>query len=111
METKTAKNIGLKVELPTKECNDKNCPFHSTQKVRGRILECTVTKTDPFKSATAIFERIHQLPKYERYEKRRSKIRVHNPPCINAQPGDKVVVAETRPISKTKNFVIIEVLK
>ena len=111
MKTNKTKNIGLKVEAPNKECSDKNCPFHSSQKIRGRIIECSVVKTDPFKSATVTFERIHQLPKYERFEKRTSKLRVHNPPCINAQYGDKVVIAETRPISKTKNFVIIEVQK
>ncbi|HLC63470.1 MAG TPA: 30S ribosomal protein S17 [Candidatus Nanoarchaeia archaeon] len=111
MEKTKAKNIGLKVEAPKKECSDKNCPFHSSQKVRGRIIECKVVKTDPFKSATVTFERIHQLPKYERFEKRTSKIHVHNPPCINAQSGDKVTIAETRPISKTKNFVIVQIHK
>ena len=73
------------------------------------MLSGVVKKIDAFKTATITFERVHPLPKYERYEKRTSKIRVHNPPCLNAQPGDKVTAVETRPISKTKNFVIIEV--
>ena len=107
----TAKNTGLQVKTPAKECNDKNCPFHSSQRIRGRVIECKVVKTDPFKSAVITFNRIHQLPKYERYEKRTSKLHVHNPPCINAQPGDEVTIAETKPISKTKNFVIVEVKK
>jgi len=109
MKKTQGKNIGLEVKLPEKECQDGNCPFHSNQKVRGRLISCVVIKTDPFKSATIKFERIYPLPKYERYEKRTSKLRVHNPPCINAKQGDKVLIAETRPISKTKNFVIVEV--
>ncbi len=49
--------------------------------------------------------------RYERYEKRRTRVAAHNPPCINAKEGDKVVIAECRPLSRTKKFVIIEVKK
>ncbi|MDD3573791.1 MAG: 30S ribosomal protein S17, partial [Methanospirillum sp.] len=30
-----AKNIGLNVPVPEKECDDVNCPFHGTLPVRG----------------------------------------------------------------------------
>ena len=40
---------------------------------------------------------------------RRSRLRVHNPPAINAQIGQEVLVARTRPISKTKHHVIIKI--
>jgi len=43
--------------------------------------------------------------------KKRSRVAAHNPVCINAKIGDKVRIAECRPISKTKAFVIIEVMK
>ena len=43
-----------------------------------------------------------------RYEKRRSKILAHNPPCIDAKKGDKVKIAECRPISKNVSFVVVE---
>jgi len=105
------KTIGLDIEHPKGTCTDKNCPFHSTQKLRGRILKGKIIKVDPFKSATITFERIYPIPKYERYEKRTSRLRVHNPPCINAQLGNEVIIAETKPISKTKHFVIIGVEK
>jgi small subunit ribosomal protein S17 len=49
--------------------------------------------------------------KYERFEKRQSKIHAHNPPCIDAKAGDNVKIAECRPLSKTKSYVIVEVLK
>ncbi|MBS3167842.1 30S ribosomal protein S17 [Candidatus Woesearchaeota archaeon] len=79
-------------------------------KLRGREFIAQVVKSGAQKSAVVQWSRIVYLPKYQRYEKRRSKIQVHNPICINAQVGDKVRIVETRPISKTKNFVIVEKL-
>lgn len=105
---KNAKNIGIKVTPPKEECEDRHCPFHGDIKLRGKIMAGTVTKTDTHKSATVAWTRQHYLPKYERYELRKSKVRVHNPNCIKAQAGDKVKIAECRPISKMKHFVIIE---
>jgi len=106
-----AKNIGLEVVPPKQECEDVHCPFHGTNVVRGRVFVGEVTKTDTHRSASVAWPRQNYLPKYERYEKRTSKIRVHNPPCINAQAGEKVKIAECKAISKTKNFVIIEKVK
>ena len=48
------------------------------------------------------------VPKYQRYEKRRSKVHAHNPPCISAKVGDIVTIAECRRISKTKSFVVVK---
>ncbi|RLI86719.1 MAG: 30S ribosomal protein S17 [Archaeoglobales archaeon] len=104
------KDIGIDVRPPERECEDKNCPFHGDLVVRGQILTGKVIKTY---EKTAVIERelIRYVPKYERYLKKRSKIHAHNPPCINAKPGDRVVIAECRPISKTKSFVIVEVVR
>lgn len=93
---------------PKEECEDRHCPFHGEIKLRGKIMAGKVIKTDTHKSATVEWERQHYLPKYERYELRRSRVRVHNPSCIKAKVGDKVKIAECRPISKMKHFVIIE---
>ncbi|RLI40477.1 30S ribosomal protein S17, partial [Candidatus Bathyarchaeota archaeon] len=48
---------------------------------------------------------------FKRYERRRSLIPAHNPPCINAKEGDTVRIAECRPISKTVSFVVVEKLE
>jgi len=37
-----------------------------------------------------------------------SRITAHNPPCIAARRGEKVKIAECRPLSKTKSFVVVE---
>jgi small subunit ribosomal protein S17 len=52
---------------------------------------------------------LHYVKKYKRYEKRSSKIHAHNPSCLGVKVGDTVKIAECRPISKTKKFVVVEV--
>ena len=105
------KNIGIQVNLPSQECNDKKCPFHGNLKLHGRVFMGNITKVDLNKSATIEFLNFYYMPKYERYEKRITRIHVHNPPCINAKGNDHVKIVETKKISKTKNFVIVEVIK
>ncbi|MBW2996074.1 30S ribosomal protein S17 [Candidatus Woesearchaeota archaeon] len=105
---KKAKDIGINVKPPKKECEDKNCPFHGNLKPRGKVFTGVVLAKDTHKSATVEWSYTIAIPKYERSETRRTKIHVHNPPCIDADVADVVRVAETHPLSKTKNFVIIE---
>jgi len=107
MEEKS-KNIGIKVKLLRKKCNDKCCPFHGNLKCRGKIFTGVVISAKMHKTVAVEFERKYYLPKYERYEKRRTRIKAHNPDCINAKDGDIVKISECRPLSKTKNFVVIE---
>src|SRR3989338_6395140 len=92
---------------PSKACTDKKCPYHGLINVKEEILHCKVIKKDVNHSATIEWFRSFYVPKYERYEVRRSRLKVHNPECIDAQIGEKVVVAKSRPLSKTKNHIII----
>jgi len=106
---KKAKNIGIKVKAPKEDCQDGNCPFHGNIKVRGRVFQGTVTASRMHRTVTVEWERRYFIPKYERYEKRRTKIKAHNPDCVKAKKDDVVVLGETRPLSKTKHFVVLEV--
>jgi len=101
----------LSLKKPRKSCDDRNCPFHGTLKVRGRILEGTVISAKMDK--TVIVKRDFQfyVPKFKRYERRHSHIPAHNPPCLDIKEGDVVKVAECRPLSKTVSFVIVEKLE
>ena len=78
---------------------------------RGRVFTGTVISDKMDKTVTVSWPRQVYVPKYERYEKRRSTVKAHNPSEINAKVGDIVVIAECRPISKTKKFIVIEVKK
>lgn len=64
-------------------------------------------------SRTVVVEwpRIVYFSKYHRSARRSSRVKAHNPSCINARIGDKVRIQETRKLSKTKNFVVLEKLK
>ena len=101
-------DVGLVINNPDGECTDKHCAFHGGFKVRGREFVGTVVRTNAQKTAVVEWERLFFIPKYQRYEKRRSRLQVHSPLCMSIKVGDKVRIIESRPISKTKNFVIVE---
>lgn len=111
MKKQKARDIGIDAKKPEKMCEDESCPWHGKLPVRGKIIQGTVVSSRAQK--TAIVERsyLHYVPKYERYERRHSRIAAYNPECIAAKEGDSVKIAETRPISKTKAFAVIEVVK
>ncbi|MFC6824362.1 30S ribosomal protein S17 [Halopelagius fulvigenes] len=102
--------IGLNVEEPEEACSDANCPFHGTLSVRGQTLEGTVASTDMEKTVVVEREYDVRVPKYDRYMKRRSRIPAHAPPCMDLAEGDTVRIAETRPLSKTKAHVVVEIV-
>ncbi len=108
---KTKKQVGIEVDFPKEKCDDKKCPFHGTLKIRGRTFTGKIISKDTNKSAVVEWSRQIKIPKYERTEKRRSRVSAHNPTCIDAQKGDTVQIVETKPISKTKKFVIIKIEK
>jgi len=99
------------VELPQKECNDPKCPHHGKIKVRGLYFQGRVIKKSDPKTVTVEWTRYYWIPKYERYELRRSRARAYVPACLDIQEGDEVLIAETRPLSKTKHFVVLGKLK
>lgn len=102
--------IGLDIEPPRSTCEDPYCPFHGTLPVRGRVFVGEVISARMQHTAVIRRDYIFYIPKYRRYERRRSHISAHNPPCINATRGDWVKIAECRPLSKTVSFVIVEKL-
>lgn len=57
-------------------------------------------------TATVEWTRRRYVPKYERYEKQRTRVQAHNPPDIDAKEGDIVTITECHPLSKTKHFII-----
>ncbi|MBP2044904.1 30S ribosomal protein S17 [Methanobacterium aggregans] len=101
--------VGIDVKEPKTKCDDPNCPFHGTLPVRGQILEGIVTSDKAERTITVERSFYKFIRKYERYEKRKSKITAHKPDCIELKVGDAVKIAECRPLSKTKHFVVVEV--
>lgn len=103
--------IGLDVKEPEETCEDQHCPFHGQAPVRGSTFVGNVESTAMERSATVRWEHAEKIPKYERFERRNTKITVHVPDCIEVEEDDQVKVVETSPISKTKSTVVVEVLE
>lgn len=103
--------MAKKVKSKEETCSDKHCPIHGGLKLRGRTFEGTVISDKMHRTVTVKWGWLKYIPKYERYEKRSTKISAHNPPCIGARAGDKVKIKECHPLSKTKKFVVIEKVK
>jgi small subunit ribosomal protein S17 len=94
--------------------SDKLCPVHGDQKLktRGRTFQGEVIRK-LHKKVTIQFERMISVPKYERYEKRRTKIHARLPEYLEREinVGDRIEIAETRPISKTIHFVVTKLVR
>ncbi len=96
------------------ECKDRLCPKHGDRKLklRGRIFEGVVVKKLQ-KRVVIQFERMIKLPKYERYEKRKTTIHARLPHCMknDVDIGDLIQISETRPISKMIHFIVTNVIR
>ncbi|RLJ09294.1 MAG: 30S ribosomal protein S17 [Candidatus Aenigmatarchaeota archaeon] len=101
------KYIGIPIKPPEKECEDKKCPWHGTLSVRGRVFQGEVKSAKSRRTVIVEWGYHRFVKKYERYERRKTRVTAHNPRCIRAKEGDKVVIAECRPLSKTKKFVVV----
>jgi small subunit ribosomal protein S17 len=100
--------MSLTFKKPKKSCDDKNCPFHGTLPVRGRVLDGIVVTAKMDKTVIVEREYLQFSTKFVRYERRRGHVPSHNPPCIDVKEGEHVKIAECRPISKTVSFVVVE---
>ena len=109
-KAEAADAAGLGIPKPAAVCADRNCPFHGKLRLHGRRFIGTVSSAKMRRTASISIDRTAFIRKYERSERRRSDIKVHNPECISAKEGDKVEAVECRPLSKTKHFVIVKKL-
>ena len=77
---------------------------------RTRVVTGTVVSNKMDKTITVLLERRVKHPVYGKYITRSSKIHAHdeNNQC---SIGDKVTVAETRPISRSKTWKLLEVVE
>jgi len=95
-------------------CEDQFCPIHGTKpvKLRGRIFEGNVIKKLHGRVSIQ-FERSFYIAKYERYEKRKTKLHARLPDCMKDEiaVGDLIQIAECRPLSKIIHFVVVKKVK
>ncbi|MDD3155908.1 MAG: 30S ribosomal protein S17 [Candidatus Pacebacteria bacterium] len=71
-------------------------------KVQKRQLSGVITSAKMALTAVVEVTRLKQHPLYHKYYKTSKRYKAHNPDN-KFQPGDKVIIEETRPISKDKS--------
>ena len=102
-------NIGLKFKEPTRECQDRNCPFHGGLSIRGKLFDGKVTGAKAKQTITLQKDAPIYFSKFKRYARGTSTIHAYVPGCIDVELGDHVLTAECRPISKSVSYVVVEV--
>ncbi len=105
---KHKKNIGVDAKPPAKACSDAKCCWHGSLPVRGRVFEGKIISSKASKTVVVKWGYNKFIQKYQRYERRNTTVHAHNPECVSAKMGDTVKIAECRPLSKTKSFVVVE---
>ena len=99
------------VNIPKmKECNDKFCPFHGTTRIRGKITQGIVVSKKSRNTVIIRQDYVQFIKKYQRYKRKNSRLACHLPECLSheIEIGDMVKVGESRPISKTKSFIVLD---
>lgn len=81
-------------------------------KIRGmkRQVIGTVISNKMEKTAVVMIERLVKHPLYEKYIRRRNKFVAHDNDNTCAI-GDKVLITETRPLSKTKRWRVSKIVQ
>ena len=85
--------------------SDNNQTATNASVLTGRVVS---DKMD--KSITVLIERLVRHPLYGKQLRRSTKIKAHDEDNV-CQQGDLVRIKETRPISKTKSWTLVEVVE
>ena len=90
----------------TDESNESGAAQRNRRKVReGIVTSVAMDKT----AVVSVTERVRH-PRYFKTVQRTKKLYAHDA-ASDARPGDRVRVMETRPISKTKHWRLIEIVE
>ena len=84
----------------------------AAMKQRGmkRQLIGTVVSNKANKTATVLVERLVKHQTYHKFVRRRAKFAAHDT-RNECQIGDKVLISESRPLSKTKRWRVVRIVE
>jgi len=77
---------------------------------KAKTREGVVISDKMDKTVVVMIERLVQHPKYKKYRKRRSKVKAHDE-TNRCAIGDRVLLAETRPLSRDKRWNVRAILE
>ena len=72
----------------------------------GKFFEGVVIKSAMKDTVTVRVDRYVKHPKYKKYMKKSQKFLVHDP-GNTSEIGQKVMIRETKPISRRKHFILV----
>ena len=101
------KNIGLDIKPPESSCNDDNCHYCGSLKIRGRLIKGRVASSKSDKLIVVERPNLIYVSRYNRYQRGKIRVNAHLPPCISINENDEVTIAECRQLSKTVSFVVV----
>ncbi|MCL5006955.1 MAG: 30S ribosomal protein S17 [Patescibacteria group bacterium] len=78
-------------------------------KIKKR-LEGTVVSDKMTKTVVVLVERMKMAPKYKKYHKVSTRFKAHSE-IGQCRTGDRVVIEESRPLSREKKWVVVKVLQ
>lgn len=81
----------------------------SSNEATGRMVVGKVVSDKMQKTIVVMVERIVKHPKYGKIIKRRTKLHAHDE-NQTSKVGDTVKIRETRPLSKMKSWVLVDVI-
>ena len=94
----SVRNIGIPGVNPpaARECSDKDCPFHGKSRIRGKITKGVVVNKKSRNTVVIRQDYVQFVKKYQRYERRNSRLACHLPECLknDVEVGDFVRVGE-----------------
>jgi small subunit ribosomal protein S17 len=82
----------------------------SEQKRNQRTLEGRVVSNKRDKTVSVAIERMIKHPVYGKYIRRTSKLLAHDA-TNDCREGDRVAIAECRPISTSKSWTVLSVIE
>jgi small subunit ribosomal protein S17 len=77
----------------------------TTNQPQPRTLQGLVTSDKMTKTVVVSVTRMQKHPKYKKFMKVTAKFKAHNPDNTY-HTGDKVIIQETRPMSKEKRWIV-----
>jgi small subunit ribosomal protein S17 len=90
--------------------NNKNNPDQAKKRGRRKTKVGVVTSDRMNKTIIVKTERLVKHPKYGKYVRRWTKFWAHDEDNL-AKIGDKVLISETRPLSKKKRWRLVSILE
>jgi small subunit ribosomal protein S17 len=85
--------------------NDRENMLKKRKEYVGQVVSDKMDKT-----VVVAIDRMVQDPRYKKFLKRTSKLKAHDEKN-EAHVGDRVKLIETRPLSREKRWMVIEVLE